>query len=157
MTEIYILITQSRALGMLRWGGEISNTKKRSFIPNSKERLFPKSLLSPLAVTFWDATGGWRLCLPGVGVQVLGHPADEILPNLWEGISWVPVGTKPISYWWLWKRSRASEKQLLPGRLANTTGLSSELPLWKTVGESVQRDTARREGNISPAAVVSLG
>ena len=37
--EIYVLVTQNRAVGMLKWGGEIKNTNKvtlskREFLPN---------------------------------------------------------------------------------------------------------------------------
>lgn len=48
--EIYVLVTQSRAMGMLKWGGEIRNVK---------QYLYPKKTLSQMVV---ESTGG-HLCL----------------------------------------------------------------------------------------------
>lgn len=39
--EIYVLVTQNRAMGMLKWGGEIKNTKQSKFI---QKRISPKLL-----------------------------------------------------------------------------------------------------------------
>lgn len=68
--EIYVLVTQSRAVGMLRWSGEIE-------VPES-ENISLKPLLSPLVVTFWDVSGSWIFGFPGAVRKVPGEVSDHL-------------------------------------------------------------------------------
>lgn len=129
--EIYVLVTQNRAMGMLKWGGRKGIQKKKKYLNPKGD--FSQIFVEPISCHLF--LGCHRL----VETWPPGHQGRsqaicwEMLPTGWEGVFREPIKTVPISSWWLGESPHSPaflKSSSSQARLGDTTNIFSELPPW---------------------------
>lgn len=149
-----MLVTQSTAVGMLRWGGEIGNTKKQLYPKEHFSQNTAEPIISHLLLGCHRLVETWP---PRCWGHVPGHPAGckclLICDRVFSGCPW---GLLRMFCFQSLHSPVFLESSSSRAVLANKLIFPQSCSLAETMEKSTQMDTARREGNISRSVVVRL-